>query len=75
MYKGIVKCLRFNNVTRSINQFKIVCINYVISFKVKLNYVPCFDQYLLMNIKLLIAVCSLIPEAGRNTDIGLYFIR
>ena len=49
IYKGIVKCLQFNNITSSITQFKIVCINYVIILSVKLNYIPCFDWHLLMN--------------------------
>ena len=31
IYKGIVKCLQFNNIKRSINQFKVVCISYVIA--------------------------------------------
>ena len=55
--KGIVNCLQFNNIKITINQFKIVCIDYVISFNVKLNYIPCFDQHLLMNINLFIAIC------------------
>ena len=58
IYKGIVKCLQFNNITRSINQFKIVRTNYVISLSMKLNYIPCFDQHLLMNITLFIVLCT-----------------
>jgi len=33
----------------------MVCINFVISLSVKLNYSPCFDRHLLMNINLFIA--------------------